>query len=70
MEFVIEKLGSWIMSEIFSWKMSQEEIDCWKCPKQNQDAGKCPKLKVGKCPKKNGLLENVLSNLLSQFQTS
>ena len=30
MEFVIEKMGSWKMSEIFCRKMSYEKLSCWK----------------------------------------
>ena len=30
MEFVIEKMGSWKMSEIFCRKMSYEKLCCWK----------------------------------------
>ena len=61
MEFVIEKMGSWKMSEIFSRKMSYENCIVGKCPKKSKVVGKCPKLEVGKCPRKNRKLENVLS---------
>ena len=61
MEFVIEKMGSWKMSEFFCRKCPMKNCVVGKCPKKSKVVGKCPKLEVGKCPRKNRKLENVLS---------